>query len=153
MTVGRAVAEHDATTVGATSRRLDLKTRLLTVFVVLANVLGNLSLSWGMKHQAAKLADSPLAYIQTIFSPWVLLGTTLLVVWLLARMTLLSWADLSYVLPVTSVGYVITAFLGKYFFAEQITWQRWLGTMAIMLGMILVGVTTPNTTAVTREAE
>jgi uncharacterized membrane protein len=99
-----------------------------------------------MKHQAAKLADSPLAYIQTIFSPWVLLGTTLLILWLLARMTLLSWADLSYVLPVTSIGYVFTAFLGKYFFGEQITWQRWLGTAAIMIGMILVGLTTPNTT-------
>jgi uncharacterized membrane protein len=124
----------------------DIKTKLLTVFVVLSNVLGNFSLSWGMKHQNTKLADSPLAYIQAIFSPWVLLGTTLLILWLLSRMTLLSWADLSYVLPVTSIGYVLTAFLGKYFFAEQITWQRWLGTIAIMTGMILVGLTAPNTT-------
>lgn len=127
-------------------RRVDLKTRILTVFVILTNVLGNFSMSWGMKHQPTQLADSPLAYIQTIFSPWVLLGTTLLIVWLLSRMTLLGWADLSYVLPVTSIGYVITAFLGKYFFAEQITWQRWLGTLAIMIGMILVGLTKPNTT-------
>ena len=150
MAAGRAVAERaDA---GVPPRRLDFKTRLLTAIVVLANVLGNFSLSWGMKHQAAKLADSPLAYIQTIFSPWVLLGTTLLIVWLLSRMTLLSWADLSYVLPVTSIGYVLTAFLGKYFFAEQITWQRWLGTLAIMVGMILVGLTAPNTTAAAREA-
>jgi uncharacterized membrane protein len=150
MAAGRVVAENAEA--GVTPKRLDFKTRLLTAVVVLANVLGNFSLSWGMKHQAAKLADSPLAYIQTIFSPWVLLGTTLLIVWLLSRMTLLSWADLSYVLPVTSIGYVLTAFLGKYFFAEQITWQRWLGTLAIMLGMILVGLTTPNTTAGAREA-
>jgi uncharacterized membrane protein len=150
MAAGRVVAE--SAEAGVTPTRLDFKTRLLTAVVVLANVLGNFSLSWGMKHQAAKLADSPLAYIQTIFSPWVLLGTTLLIVWLLSRMTLLSWADLSYVLPVTSIGYVLTAFLGKYFFAEQITWQRWLGTLAIMLGMILVGLTTPNTTAGAREA-
>jgi uncharacterized membrane protein len=150
MAAGRVVAERAEA--GVTPKRLDFKTRLLTAVVVLANVLGNFSLSWGMKHQAAKLADSPLAYIQTIFSPWVLLGTALLIVWLLSRMTLLSWADLSYVLPVTSIGYVLTAFLGKYFFAEQITWQRWLGTLAIMLGMILVGLTTPNTTAGAREA-
>ncbi len=150
MAAGRVVAERAEA--GVTPRRLDFKTRLLTVFVVLANVLGNFSLSWGMKHQPAKLVDSPLAYIQTIFSPWVLLGTTLLILWLLSRMTLLSWADLSYVLPVTSIGYVLTAFLGKYFFAEQITWQRWLGTAAIMVGMILVGLTTPNTTAGAREA-
>jgi len=127
-------------------RRVDLKTKVLTVFVILTNVLGNFSMSWGMKHQPTQLADSPLAYIQTIFSPWVLLGTTLLILWLLSRMTLLGWADLSYVLPVTSIGYVLTAILGKYFFAEQITWQRWMGTLAIMIGMILVGLTKPNTT-------
>jgi uncharacterized membrane protein len=145
MAASRMVAERSETSVAP--RRLDFKTRLLTVLVVLANVLGNFSLSWGMKHQAAKLGDSPLAYVLAIFSPWVLLGTILLILWFLARMTLLSWADLSYVLPVTSIGYVFTAFLGKYFFAEQITWQRWLGTVAIMIGMILVGLTTPNTTA------
>ncbi len=126
--------------------KLDLKTKLLTVFVILTNVLGNFSMSWGMKHQATALGDSPLAYIRTIFTPWVLLGTALLILWLLSRMTLLGWADLSYVLPVTSIGYVLTAFLGKYFFGEQITWQRWLGTFAIMTGTVLVGLTTPNTT-------
>jgi uncharacterized membrane protein len=131
-------------------RRVDFKTKVLTLFVILTNVLGNFSMSWGMKHQPTQLADSPLAYIQTIFSPWVLLGTTLLILWLLSRMTLLGWADLSYVLPVTSIGYVLTAVLGKYFFAETITWQRWLGTLAIMIGMILVGLTKPNTTETVR---
>src|ERR1039457_3274774 len=142
MAAGRMVAEHSET--GAAPRRVDLKTRLLTAVVVLANVLGNFSLSWGMKHQAAKLADSPLAYIQTIFSTWVLLGTTLLILWLLARMTLLSWADLSYVLPVTSIGYAFTAFLGKYFFGEQITWQRWLGTAGVPVGVVFVGFGPPK---------
>lgn len=132
---------------GVSRHGIDFKTKVLTAVVVSTNVLGNFALSWGMKHQSLALGSSPLAYIETIFTPWVLLGTVLLVVWLLSRMTLLSWADLSYVLPVTSVGYVITAFLGKYFFGEQITWQRWLGTLAIMIGMILVGLTTPNTTA------
>ena len=50
--------------------------------------------------------ETPLAYIAALFRPWVALGVLLLILWLLSRMTLLSWADLSYVLPVTSVGYV-----------------------------------------------
>ena len=145
MASGRAVAEQ-AQPLHLRAGRVDLKTKLLTVFVVLTNVLGNFSMSWGMKHQAVELGMSPLAYIRLIFSPWVLLGTTLLILWLLSRMTLLGWADLSYVLPVTSIGYVITAFLGRYFFSEQISWQRWLGTGLIMLGISLVGLTTANTT-------
>jgi uncharacterized membrane protein len=130
----------------AAGRPLDLKTKLLTVFVILTNVLGNFSMSWGMKHQSAKLGVSPWSYIRPIFTPWVLLGTTLLILWLLSRMTLLGWADLSYVLPVTSIGYVLTAILGKYFFAEEISWQRWMGTGCIVIGMALVGLTAPNTT-------
>lgn len=149
MAAGRMVAQ-DAVPASVRPARLDLKTRFLTAVVIITNVLGNFSLSWGMRHQAAKLSDSPLAYIQLIFSPWVFVGTTLLILWLLSRMTLLSWADLSYVLPVTSIGYVITAFLGKYFFAEQITWQRGMGTLLIVAGMILVGLTSPNTTAALR---
>ena len=100
-----------------------------------------------MKHQAMHLGLSPWSYIRAIFSPWVLLGTTLLIFWLLSRMTLLGWADLSYVLPVTSIGYVLTAMVGKYFFGEQISWQRWMGTVLIVLGISLVGLTLPNTTA------
>lgn len=126
---------------------LDFKTKVLTVVVVLANVLGNLSLSWGLKHQETVLGLAPLAYIEMIFHPWVLLGTSLLIVWLVTRMTLLGWADLSYVLPVTAIGYVLNALLGRFFFGEQISWQRWMGTLLIMVGIVLVGMTTPNTTA------
>src|SRR5579862_7736486 len=112
-------------------RGIDLKTKLLTVFVVLTNVLGNFSMSWGVKHQTLDLGLSPLAYVRVIFTPWVLLGTALLILWLLSRMTLLGWADLSYVLPVTALGYVGSAVLGRVFFGEQVTWQRWLGTLLI----------------------
>jgi|SRR5215471_10071002 uncharacterized membrane protein len=127
-------------------RAVDLKTKLLTLFVVATNVLGNVSMSWGMKHQNAELGLSPLAYIRLIFSPWVLLGTTLLILWLLSRMTLLGWADLSYVLPVTAIGYVLTAIMGKYFLGEEISTQGWAGTGLIVMGIILVGMTEANTT-------
>lgn len=130
----------------AAGRKVDLKTKLLTVFVVATNVLGNAAMSWGMKHQSTQLGVAPLAYIRLIFSPWVLLGTTLLIFWLLSRMALLGWADLSYVLPVTSIGYVLTAIIGRYFLDEQISWQGWMGTMLIVAGIVLVGMTKANTT-------
>jgi len=130
----------------AAGRAVDLKTKLLTLFVVATNVLGNVSMAWGMKHQNAELGLSPLAYVRLIFSPWVLLGTMLLILWLLSRMTLLGWADLSYVLPVTAIGYVLTAVSGKYFLGEEISYQGWAGTGLIVAGIVLVGMTQPNTT-------
>jgi uncharacterized membrane protein len=141
MAGGRAVVDLPTAT-----RRIDLKTKLLTLFVVCTNVLGNFSMSWGMKHRSIELGISPLAYIRLIFTPWVLLGTALLILWLLSRMTLLGWADLSYVLPMTSIAYVLSAVLGKVFFGEQVTWQRWLGTGFIVIGIICVGLTAANTT-------
>lgn len=116
--------------------RLDLKTRVFTAIVVVTNVLGNFALSWGLKHRAEGLAT---------FGPYVLLGVLLLIVWLLTRMTLLSWADLSFVLPVTSIGYVLTSLIGKYFFDEKITLSRWAGTVLIVAGIALVGSTSPRT--------
>jgi drug/metabolite transporter (DMT)-like permease len=113
------------------------KTVLVTAIVVFSNVAGNFSLSWGVKH------SSQGAF--ALASPWVMLGVALLIVWTLARMALLSWADLSFVLPVTSAGYVLTALASRFFLHEEISWQRWAGTALIMLGVILVGGTDPRT--------
>lgn len=126
------------------SGRLGVKVWLLTLVVVLANVLGNFSLGWGMKHIEGE--SNAFGIIRTVFTPWVLLGIGLLIFWMLTRLTLLSWADLSFVLPVTSVGYVLTAVMGWLFLAEQISWQRWMGTLLIVGGTALVGTTYPRTT-------
>jgi uncharacterized membrane protein len=126
--------------------RLTFKTRLVTLVVILSQALGNWSLAWGMKHDAANMAFSPIAVLRTVFSPWIGLGIVLLILWLLSRLALLSWADLSYVLPVTSVSYVISAILGKYSFAERISAARWAGIALIVAGTALVGRTRRNTT-------
>ena len=127
-------------------RARDVKTRLFTLIVIITNVLGDSALKWGMQHQAEGLSLSPLLYIKAIFSPFVFLGVSLLLLWMLSRMTLLSWADLSYVLPVTSIGYVLITFIGRFFFNEAVTPARWIGTLCIIGGMVLVGTTSPRTT-------
>ena len=131
--------------------QLQSKTRLFAVIVVLTNVLGNVALTRGMK-KVGELEASPASYLQAILSPWVLLGIALLILWMLSRMTLLSWADLSYVLPVTSVGYILQAAIGKYFFAERISGWRWSGTLLIVAGIVLVGLTSPRTTRSEQDA-
>jgi uncharacterized membrane protein len=121
--------------------RLRWKTRVFAIIVILSNALGNFSLAWGMRHRTT---STVLDYIAAIFSPWVMLGISLLILWLLTRMALLSWADLSYVLPVTALGYVANAVMGRVFLAEQITPQRWAGTLFIVAGTALVGWGSPH---------
>ncbi len=100
--------------------------------MVASNVLGNFALSVGMKQATGNL-------VSALLQPWVLAGIGLLIFWTLARMALLSWADLSYVLPTTAVGYVLNALLGRYFLGETVTSERWMGTLLIVGGAALVG--------------
>ncbi len=124
------------------SARLRLKTWICAVIVVFSNVFGNFFMKRGMPAQLT----APLDYITALFQPWVALGVALLIVWMLSRMALLSWADLSYVLPVTSIGYVLVAIVGRVLLHEQISMKRWTGIALIMGGVALVSAgSTPQT--------
>jgi len=120
--------------------RLRRKTLVFAAAVIFCNAVGNTLLTWGLRHQANTLTVSPLSYIQAIITPAVALGIALLIVWLLTRMALLSWADLTYVLPVTALGYVASALLAHFFLNEHVTSVRWAGTILICAGTALVGM-------------
>lgn len=138
-----ATEEAAPATAARDPKAIHSKTRLFTAIVVLSNVAGNSALTKGMQ-QLGDLGNSPLALIAALFHPWVALGVALLIVWTLSHMALLSWADLSYVLPVTAVGYVLTAFAGRFFLGEDISPARWTGIALITFGVALVGRTPPS---------
>ena len=125
---------------------LRLKTWVVAAVVVMANVLGNSCLSWGMK-QRGPHASSWLDYVAAVFTPWVALGISLLILWLAARTALLSWADLSFVVPVTAVGYALAAVAGHFLLGEHVSPQRWAGAVLIAAGTALVGTTSIRTAA------
>ena len=106
---------------------------------MLANVVGNFSMSWGMKHRSG--GEGVLG---ALMNPFVILGIALLIFWTLTRITLLSLADLSYVLPVTSIGYVLSALAGWLFLHESISLPRGMGIALITAGSMLVGRTAPK---------
>lgn len=122
--------------------RIRFKTKIFAVIVIVSNALGNFALAYGMR---GRRMHGALDYLSAIFTPWVSIGIVLLILWLLSRMALLSWADLSYVLPVTSLGYVANALVGRFFLNEQISPDRWVGTLLIVGGTMLVGRGSPRT--------
>ena len=104
-----------------------------------------------MKHRAL-VGLNPLGYIGALFDPLVAAGVGLLILWLLTRMALLSWADLSFVVPMTAAGYVLSAIFGHEFLGEQVSNSQWFGMALIFAGSILVG-TTPHKTPVQQHSE
>jgi drug/metabolite transporter (DMT)-like permease len=127
---------------------LQKKTRWFAVLTVLSNVAGNSFLTKGMQ-QLGDIGNSPLALITALFHPLVAVGVALLIVWTLTHMALLSWADLSYVMPVTAIGYVVTAFAARLFLGEMVSPARWVGIVLVTVGVTLVG----RTAAATAPAE
>ena len=123
--------------------RLRLKTWICTSIVVFSNPFGDFFLKRGLPDSVH--LSKPLDYIAALFQPLVALGVLLLIIWQLSRMALLSWADLSYVLPVTSIGYVVVALIGKVLLHESITGRRWAGIVLIVAGVALVGGSAPST--------
>jgi len=122
-----------------------VRTFALVLGVICLNAVGNLSLAWGMKHAGDPVNLNPLSFLRVMLNPAVAAGILLLILWLLSRMTLLSWADLSFVLPLTSLGYVLAAVFGKVFLKEVVTGAHWVGTGLIFLGTTIVGTTESRT--------
>ena len=121
-----------------------IKHHTCVVLAVIANTLGNFLLSVGMRQMDFRPSASPLEYLQIFANPWIDAGVLLLIVWFASQLSLLSWSDLSYVLPITGASYVLTAVLGKVFLHEFVSMSRWLGILAISIGVILVIGTSPK---------
>src|SRR5262249_29707331 len=57
-----------------------------------------------------------------------------------AFLAVLSWADLSFVLPATSLSFVITTVGAKFVLKERISRLRLLGTLLVCLGVALISL-------------
>ena len=122
-----------------------LKTRELTLAVICLQVVGNILLSRGMHHMGPIVALSPLPYLHAVLNPWVAAGVAILAFWMLSDLTLLSRADLSYVLPVTATSYILIALVGHFVLGERVAATGWIGVGMITMGVMLVGRTPTRT--------
>lgn len=118
------------------------------MLVILSNTFGNCLLAIGMQHMPDFMGTPFLSYLLALFSNrWIISGTLLLTLWMVSQLSMFTWADLSYVLPVTASGYIVTAILGKWLLGEQITAMRWGGTVLITVGSMIVSRTPVRTKA------
>jgi drug/metabolite transporter (DMT)-like permease len=127
------------------SKRLRSKTLFFAGVAILSNVLGNFALSQGMRHFGSVLSVSLMSLLGIFANLWVACGVCLLAIWMLSQLSLLSWADLSYVLPVTAASYVLTAVLGALALGEYVSTAHWIGIAMIFMGVMVVGRTAPRT--------
>jgi drug/metabolite transporter (DMT)-like permease len=112
-------------------------------YLVLAGVavfasVGDSMLSRGMKD----IGHISISHLQNLIlalgNVWIAGGILLLLAFFASYMTALSWADLTYVLPATSLGYVLLALIAKFVLHEQVSALRWVGISLIAVGVSFV---------------
>jgi drug/metabolite transporter (DMT)-like permease len=114
----------------------------LTSIAVVGATLGDTFLSYGMRKvgevppmQARLMLDF---FARAFSSPWVVGGIACLAIYFFTWIAVLSEADLSLVLPMTALTFILATILARFWLGEDVNGTRWLGTMVIALGVALV---------------
>jgi|SRR5581483_5653521 len=128
---------------------VQLRTHLMILLMVILGPLGNVLLGRGMKQIGAVTtwnADEIfhfLSLLSTSLSVW--LGVGCLLAFFIAYMLILSWADYSYVQPVSAMAYGVVALLAHFFLGEAVSPLRWAGVLVICMGVFVIGYTPQRT--------
>ncbi len=109
-------------------------------YLVLAGVtvfapVGDSLLAYGMKQVGNISLHHFGSLLLAISNPWVGLGIVLLLGFFASYMSALSWADLTYVLPASSLGYVLLAVIARFALHERVSLMRWLGITLVSSGV------------------
>lgn len=131
-------------------RHTRTKTYIFLALMIVLGPMANVFFKAGMKNVGAlsigSLALLP-SYLAHVFaSPSIWLGIIARVSFTIVYMLLLSWADYSYVTPVSAISHGLVAVMGFLLLGETVTTTRWIGVAIICLGVGVVGSTPVRTT-------
>ncbi len=113
-------------------------TILLLLGSVLCDVIGQTCFKRGVGRGGAPTGGARAFLRSLLGSPWVGLGVAVygleFVLWFAA----LSRAPLSFAFPVAALSYVGVVLASRFVLHERVSLRRWLGTAAIVIGVVLV---------------
>lgn len=120
-----------------------MKTFLLFCSLIGGSSLGEILSAKGMQ-QIGDVSFRPRllagAIWRMIRNPYLTAGVVCMAVSFFSFISLLSYADLSFVVPLTAVSYITNTLGARFFLGERISKERWLGTLLVAFGVALVSV-------------
>ena len=116
-----------------------VKTMVIVLIAAVLGGAGHVLLAKGMR-PVGDLTEAPSHRLggmvaRALSNPWLILGVALQASFFVIYLLLLSRADVSLVLPLTAVDYIVVAVLAQYLLGESVTMIRWAG-----MGLIVAGV-------------
>ena len=116
-------------------------TYVLYFVIIVVGTAGELCLARGMK-AVGDVQFRPIGILKAmsrIFRiSWIWLGISLMALAFFALLGVLSFENLSVVVPVTALSYGVGTLGGKVFLGERITRTRWMGVAMVCFGVALV---------------
>lgn len=121
-----------------------MKTFIVIAIAAFSASVGESFLSYGMRRYGEIDLASPASVLELILSvvrnPYVFLGVAFLAVFFFLYLAALSWADLSFVLPLTALSYIFAALIARFVLKEDVSVLRWVGTVVIVIGIVFVAL-------------
>jgi drug/metabolite transporter (DMT)-like permease len=115
---------------------MTLSKYLTLAAIVVCSTMGDFCLKVGMNQVGdISLRQDPLMLVRAMMNPWVGGGTLILICFFVCFTIALSWADLSYVMPSTALGYVLTTILSSLVLQEYVSVYRWSGVILISIAV------------------
>ncbi len=121
-----------------------MKTAMTLSIIILAGSLGDVFIAKGMKRvgeiSTLRLRELALIGKSMVRNAAFLLGILCLAISFCAFLAVLSWADLSFIVPATSLSFVVSTLGAKWLLKERINRLRWLGTLLVCVGVALLSL-------------
>jgi bacterial/archaeal transporter family protein len=121
-----------------------MMTALLIALVVLGGSAGDVFITKGMKQlgEISTLHFGKLLRIagRAMTNRYFLTGVLFMAVSYFSFLGALRLADLSLVLPATSISFVITTIGARLFLKETISAMRWAGILLVCIGVALISI-------------
>lgn len=115
---------------------------LFFLFVVVAGTGGELCVTRAMKRIGEVHDFRPHAIASVILRamrvPWMWFGIGMMALAFFSLLAMLSMENVSFVVPLTALSYVVGALGGVFFLGERVTRRRWAGLLLVCIGVALV---------------
>jgi drug/metabolite transporter (DMT)-like permease len=115
---------------------------ILFTLIIIVGTGGELCLGRAMKETGELERFRPSAAIkllwQALHVKWIWIGVAMMATAFFSLLLLLSFEDVSFVVPVTALSYLVGAIGGTFFLGERVSWQRWIGIALVCIGVTLV---------------
>jgi drug/metabolite transporter (DMT)-like permease len=119
-----------------------MRTFILFFLIIASGTGGELCVSRAMRSIGEVHDFRPKSIVSFVWRglqlPWMWVGVTMMSVGFFSLLAILSFRDVSFVVPVSALSYAAGAFGARAFLGERISRNRWLGIAVVCVGVTIV---------------